>query len=104
MKNRDQQLLEEAYQQITSQGVGYGTELRPNYSFSQIKEDSWRGDPRFQGVNIKFPDKQSWEALLKFNGKTINLEGKSQDVYVDGNKLSFEERINLRDYIIKNYS
>lgn len=104
MKLTDQQLLEEAYQQITRQGVGFGTELRPNYSFSQIKEDSWRGDKRFQGVDIKFPDKQSWEAHLKFNGKEIHLEGKGQEVFVDGKQLSFDERINLRNYIIKHYS
>lgn len=104
MRTKDQQFLEEAYQQIVRQGEGYGTPLRPNYSFSQIKDDAWKGDSRFHGFSVNFPDKQSWQGTLKFSGKTIDLEGKGQDVYVDGKKLSFNERINLKDYIIKHYA
>lgn len=104
MKSKDQQLLEEAYQRITRRGVGYGTELRPNYSFSQIDKEAWRGDSRFQGVDIKFPDKQSWEAHLKFDGKDISLEGKGQEVFVDGEQLSFGDRLKLRKYIINKYA
>lgn len=104
MKTKDQQYLEEAYQQITRQGAGYGTELRPNYSFSQIDKEAWRGDSRFQGFDLKFPDKNTWEGILKFDNKTIDLKGQGQDVYVDGNKLDFKDRIDLRRYIISNYA
>jgi hypothetical protein len=104
MNKKDQQLLEEAYQQITRQGGGRGTELRPNYSFSQIDKEAWRGDNRFQGVDIKFPDKQSWEAHLKFDGKDIHLQGKDREVSVDGKPLDSSDRLNLRQYIIKNYA
>lgn len=104
MKSKDTQLLEEAYQQITRQGGGHGTELRPNYSFSQIDKEAWRGDSRFEGVNTKFHDKQNWEARLKFDGKEIHLQGKGEEVFVDGKQLDFADRLDLRKYIIKNYA
>lgn len=104
MKNKDTQLLEEAYQRITRQGAGYGTELRPNYSFSHIDKEAWRGDNRFEGVDMKFPDKQSWEAHLKFDGKKIHLQGKGREVFVDGKPLDSSDRLDLRKYIIKNYA
>lgn len=104
MNSTDQLHLEKAYLQIQENYQAFGTPLRPNYSFSQIKEDSWRGDSRFQGVDIRFPDKENWEADLKFDGKNIELLGKGKEVYVDGNLLNFEERLNLRNYIIKHYA
>jgi hypothetical protein len=104
MKTQDQQLLEEAYQEIVRQSSGFGTKLRPNYSFSQIDKDSWRGDSRFEGLDLKFPDKESWEGTLKFDGKTIDLVSKGQEVFVDGKELSPEEKLNLRNYIISRYA
>lgn len=104
MKNKDQQLLEEAYQQITRQGAGFGTSLRPNYSFSQIDKEAWKGDSRFQGVDIRFPDKERWEADLKFDGKDIKLQGKGEEVFVDGKPLEFKDRLNLKKYIVQNYA
>jgi hypothetical protein len=105
MKSIDQQFLEEAYSKVNENYSAYGTPLRPNYSFSQIEDkwQDWRGDDRFEGLDLEFPDKQSWKGLLKFNGQKIKLDSKGREVWVDGNKLSFDERLNLRKYIVDRY-
>lgn len=112
MKSKDQQLLEEAYQKIVRQGVGYGTKLPP-YSMadSQISDQrDWaRGgydSNLFQGFERKLDDdKQGWTAILKFNNKDIKISSRERGVLeVDGKVVPSAEASDLKKYIYNRYA
>lgn len=114
MRTKDHQLLEEAYDKVVKNplminphGVqGIGTRIRPNNSFSHINDKGdWDrdGDGRFQGIKLNTSEFDNWSAQLKYANQIINIESEGQEVWVDGHQLTFEERLDLRRYIRKNY-
>lgn len=83
--------------------MAFGTPLRSNYAFSQLTKDCWRFDEGFESFTINFPSMRQWSGTLKIAGKTIKMESIDQDVFVEGVKLTFDERLYMRDYVKKNF-
>lgn len=81
----------------------FGTPLRSNYSFSQIRKDCWQYDEGFKSIHLQTPTLTEWSAILRIAGKTINLHSIDQEVFVEGVRLNFSDRLDLRGYIRKNF-
>jgi hypothetical protein len=83
--------------------IAFATPLRSNYAFSQVTKDCWNYLDGFESFNINFPSMRQWWGTLKIAGKTIKMESIEQDVFVEGVKLTFDQALNMREYIKKNF-
>ena len=83
--------------------MAFGTPLRTNYGFSQLTKDCWRYGEGFESIDLQTPTMREWSAVLRIAGKVINFHSIEQEVFCEGVKLEFSDRLNLRDYIRKNF-
>jgi hypothetical protein len=81
----------------------FATPLRSNYAFSQIAKDRWDHQDGFKSIHVNTPTMDTWDAVLFIADKQIKIHSVGQQVFVEGVKLAFEEMLNLRQYIRKNF-